>query len=133
MKETKESQKREIERQLRIYSVEVNKKYSLGAACFVFFLVGLPIGMMAKTSALGVSFIFSSIIFLFYYVMIIMGEEMGIRGTMNPALSMWLPAIIIFVFAIFLIIMSLREKSFDILVVVNFIKKLRKKKKNAYT
>ena len=131
MKETKESQKREIERQLRIYRVEVNKKYSLGAACFIFFLVGLPIGMMAKTSALGVSFIFSSIIFLFYYVMIIMGEEMGIRGTINSALSMWLPAIIIFFFAIFLIIMSLKEKSFDILIVWNFIRSLRKKKKNA--
>ena len=133
MKETKESQKREIERQLRIYTVEMNKKYSLGAACFIFFLVGLPVGMMAKTSALGVSFVFSSIIFLFYYIMIVMGEEMGVRGVLDPALSMWLPAIFILIFAITMITMSLKEKSFDILVVWNLIKNLRKKKKNAHT
>ena len=128
-KETKESQKTEIERQLRIFQIEVNKKYSLATACFVFFLIGLPIGMMAKTSALGVSFIFSAFIFLFYYVAIIMGEEMGTRGVMNPALTMWLPPLIIFICSIFLIYFSLKEKTFDILIVWNFIKNLRKKKK----
>jgi len=54
---------------------------------------------------------------------------MGTRGVMNPALTMWLPPLIIFICSIFLIYFSLKEKTFDILIVWNFIKNLRKKKK----
>jgi len=126
---TRQSQKAEIEKQVRIYNVEIYKKYSLAITCFIFMLVGLPIGMMTKTSGIGVSFSFSSIIFLIFYVFLTFGEEYAIKGYINPALSMLLSPIIFFMLAVLLIYFSIREKSFDVMVpwnaVMGFFKRVR--------
>lgn len=125
----KESQKRDLEKQIRVYVVEIHKKYSLAAACFVFLLVGLPIGMMTKTSGLGVSFTFSSLIFIAYYVMIVFGEEFGDRGIINPAFVMWIPSLFFAVIGAFLMYIAKKEKHFDVMLIVDFFKKKFKRVK----
>jgi len=129
---TRISQKADLEKQIRIYYVEIHKKYSLAITCFIFMLVGLPIGMMTKTSGIGVSFIFSSIIFLVFYFLLIFGEEFATKNILNPAFAMWLPPIIFSVLASVLIYFSSKEKSFDVMVpwnaVVRFFKRFRKRK-----
>ena len=124
-----QSQKNEIERQLRRFHVEMNKKYSLGAACFVFFLVGLAIGMMTKTSGIGVSFVFSSIIFIIFYIFLVVGEEFGEKGVINPAFSMWFPSLFFLAIGLFLVYIARKEKSFDIMVIWQFILKIVKRKR----
>jgi lipopolysaccharide export system permease protein len=128
----KQSQLNEIERQNRIFTVEIHKKYTLAISCFIFLLIGIPIGMMSKTSGIGPSFALSSVIFVFYNVMLVMGEEVGSRGIIHPALTMWIPAIVQVIAAAFLIYISLQEKTIDIRLVWNWIpgvwRKLRKRK-----
>jgi len=130
LRATRQSQKAEIEKQVRIYNVEIYKKYSLAITCFIFMLVGLPIGMMTKTSGIGVSFSFSSVIFLVFYVLLTFGEEYATKGYVNPALSMLISPIIFLVLAILLIYFSIREKSFDVMVpwnaVVGFFKRFKR-------
>jgi lipopolysaccharide export LptBFGC system permease protein LptF len=118
-----QSQKNELDRQIRAFTVEMHKKYSLALACLIMFLVGLPIGMMTKTSGIGVAFVFSSIVFSVYYAFLVLGEEMGKRGQMNAALSMWLPCILFFALSIFLIYIARKEKSFDVMVLWNWVVK----------
>jgi len=110
----KKSQIQETEKQIRIYTLEMHKKYSLAAACIIFLIVGLPIGMMTKTSGIGVSLLVSSLIFLVYYIFLIVGEEMGERGIINPALGMWFPSLIFLVIGLFLLYFAGKEKQFDI-------------------
>jgi lipopolysaccharide export LptBFGC system permease protein LptF len=116
-----QSQKNEIDRQIRAYTVEMHKKYSLAVACFIMLLVGLPIGMMTKTSGVGVAIMFSGAIFSVYYTFIVFGEQMGKRGDINPALSMWFPCIIFFMLAVFLIYIAKKEKSFDTMILWRWI------------
>jgi len=113
---TRIAQKADLEKQIRIYYVEIHKKYSLAITCFIFMLVGLPIGMMTKTSGIGVSFIFSSIIFLVFYFLLIFGEEFATKNILNPAFAMWLPPIIFSILGTVLIYFSSKEKSFDVMV-----------------
>jgi len=112
----KVAQKADMEKQIRIYFVEIHKKYSLAVTCFIFMMVGLPIGMMTKTSGIGVSFIFSSIIFLVFYFLLIFGEEFATKDILNPVLAMWLPPIIFSILGTVLIYFSSKEKSFDVMV-----------------
>ncbi|HPY96819.1 MAG TPA: LptF/LptG family permease [Candidatus Cloacimonadota bacterium] len=121
----KVAEKDEIEKTIRVYQVEMHKKYALAFACFVFFLIGAPIGMMTKTSGIGMAFSVSAVIFLIFYVMIVGGEQLGDRGLLSPALSMWIPNIIFLVLGMIVTYTSYKEKSLiDLDRLNNRIKKL---------
>lgn len=91
------------------YLVEVHKKYAIAFACFVFVLIGAPVGMMTKTSGVGMAFSVSSIVFLIYYGTLTFGEELADRGIVDPFLAMWISNIILGVLGIYLVMISVRE------------------------
>ena len=81
-------------RRMATLSVEIHKKFSLPAACFVFVLVGAPIGMRVRRAGPAVAFV-SIIFFLFYYMCLVGGEELANRLLLPPWLAMWLANIVI--------------------------------------
>ncbi len=97
---------------IRSYKVEYHKKYALAFACLVFTLMGIPIGIMTKSSGIGTSFSVSSLIFLIYYVSLIGGERLADKGMLSPWLSMWISNIIFLITAIFLTYTAKFERSF---------------------
>jgi lipopolysaccharide export system permease protein len=90
--------------------VEYHKKFSLSFAIIIFILIGIPLGLMTRTSGIGMSFSVSSLIFLVYYITLNAGEQFADKGLMPPFLSMWLANIIFLILAILLIIGSIKEK-----------------------
>ena len=52
-------------------------------------------GMMARKGGFAVSMAFSLSFFVVYWIFLIGGEEFADRGLLSPALSMWLPNIIL--------------------------------------
>lgn len=82
------------DRRIDSLQVEINKKYSIPAACVVFVLVGAPLGIRARKSGIGVAFI-SILFFVFYYLCLAGGEELADRQYLNPWLAMWTPNIVI--------------------------------------
>ncbi len=97
---------------IRSFQVEYHKKYALAFACLVFTLMGIPIGIMTKSSGIGTSFSVSSLIFLIYYVSLIGGERLADKGMLNPWLSMWISNIIFFFTAVILTYTAKFERSF---------------------
>ncbi|PID30205.1 MAG: hypothetical protein CR982_01490 [Candidatus Cloacimonadota bacterium] len=69
--------------------VELYKKYSISFACLLFVLIGAPLGLMSGKSGLGASAVLSIIIFIFYWVFLMSGEDLADRGLMNPFFAMW--------------------------------------------
>lgn len=108
----KQGEKREIEKTLRIFQVEIQKKYALAFACFIFFLIGAPVGMMTKSSGIGMAFSVSALIFIIYYMMLVGGEELGDRGFIHPYIAMWLPNLLFLILGLILTYTSYKEKSF---------------------
>lgn len=81
-------------RRIQSLNVEVQKKFSIPAACLVFVLVGAPLGIRARKSGIGVVFL-SILFFIFYWLCLAGGEEIADRMFVSPWLAMWIPNIVI--------------------------------------
>ena len=97
---------------IRKYAVEIHKKYAIAFACLIFVLVGAPVGMMTRTSGVGMAFSVSSFVFLIYYGALTLGEELADKGIVSPFLAMWISNILFGIIGIYLIIISVREMKF---------------------
>src|SRR2546427_456156 len=73
------------------YEVEIQKKYAIAAACFVFALVGAPVALRFQRGGVGLVIGMSVVVFTVYYVGLIAGEELGDRLVLTPFVAMWTP------------------------------------------
>ncbi|OYD15822.1 hypothetical protein CH333_04825 [candidate division WOR-3 bacterium JGI_Cruoil_03_44_89] len=96
------SQNREIARLL----VECHKKFSIPVSCVVFILMGAPLAMKVRKGGATGGFGLSLIFFIFYYVCLIGGEELGDRCMVPAWLSMWFPNIVLGIVGLILCIRS---------------------------
>jgi lipopolysaccharide export system permease protein len=71
------------------YDVEIQKKFSLAAACIIFVLVGAPIALRFPRGGVGLVIGVSLFIFAVYYVGLIGGEELANRSIISAFWAMW--------------------------------------------
>ena len=76
------------------YGVEIQKKFSLAAACIVFVLVGAPIALRFPRGGVGVVIGVSFFVFAVYYVGLIGGEALADNNLMPPFWAMWLDNVV---------------------------------------
>jgi len=86
------------------YAVEIQKKFSLAAACIVLVLVGAPIALRFPNGGVGLVFGVSFFIFAIYYVGLIGGEALSDRSIIPPFWAMWADNIIFSIIGILLMI-----------------------------
>ena len=110
-------------RSINNYTVELHKKFSIPLASLVFILIGAPLGIMARKGGFAVSMAFSLGFFIIYWAFLIAGEEFADRGSLSPALSMWLPNLILGFLGIFLCYRTSREQKFINFEILNIFKK----------
>jgi len=79
----------EARRERNRYDVEIQKKFSLAAACIIFVLVGAPIALRYPRGGVGLVIGVSFAIFGLYYVGLIGGETLANKAYMPPWLAMW--------------------------------------------
>jgi lipopolysaccharide export system permease protein len=91
-----------LDRTIKEYWVEIHKKYSIPVACFVFVLVGAPLGVMARRGGFGMAASLSLGFFLLYWASLIGGEKLADREIIEPWLGMWIANIVIGALGIFL-------------------------------
>ena len=82
------------QRRIQSLNVEIQKKFSIPAACHVFVLVGAPLGIRARKSGIGVVFL-SILFFIFYWLCLAGGEELADRMFVAPWFAMWVPNLVI--------------------------------------
>ena len=71
------------------YRVEIEKKFSIAAACVVFVLLGAPIALRFPRGGVGLTIGVSLGVFGIYYVGLLAGEALSDRGLLDPAAAMW--------------------------------------------
>jgi len=71
------------------YDVEIQKKFSLAAACLIFVLVGAPVALRFPRGGVGLVIGVSLFIFAVYYVGLIGGEALSDRAIISPFWAMW--------------------------------------------
>ena len=92
------------------YLVEIHKKFSTSFACFVFVLIGAPLGIMARKGGIGTGIIYSLAFFVVYWICLIGGENLADRLIISPELAMWASNVIIGIFGIFITIAMIRDR-----------------------
>jgi lipopolysaccharide export system permease protein len=71
------------------HSVEIEKKFAIAVACFIFVLLGAPIALRFPRGGVGMTIGVSLAVFGLYYVGLIVGETMADRNYMTPFWGMW--------------------------------------------
>ena len=92
------------------YMVEIHKKFSTAFACFVFILIGAPLGIMARKGGIGTGILYSLAFFVIYWICLIGGENLADRLIVSPELAMWISNVIIGVFGILLTRAMIRDR-----------------------
>ncbi len=80
---------------LNRYMVAYHKKYALSFSCFVFILVGAPLGVMARKGGFGLGAALSLLLFVLYWALMLFGESVAEYGLAGPFISVWLPNFIL--------------------------------------
>jgi lipopolysaccharide export system permease protein len=71
------------------YEVEINKKFSLAAACLIFVILGAPLALRFPRGGVGLVLLVSLMVFALYYVGLIGGESLANKGIIPPFWAMW--------------------------------------------
>ena len=92
------------------YMVEIHKKFSTAFACFIFILIGAPLGIMARKGGIGTGILYSLAFFVIFWICLIGGENLADRLVVSPELAMWISNVIIGVIGILLTRAMIRDR-----------------------
>jgi LPS export ABC transporter permease LptG len=111
-----EARRKEVEfklqmkgREWRSHWVEIHKRFALPFVCFVFVLVGIPLGISTKKGGRTSGFTISLVIILLYYILITAGEKNAMEGHLSPFLGMWGPNFLFLLVGLYLFARTARE------------------------
>lgn len=91
--------------------VEIHKKFSIPAACLVFGLFALPLGINNRRGGKASGFALSVGVLVLYYILLSNGEEAARYGKLPAWVGMWGPNILLAAAGIFLLARRNRDKS----------------------
>jgi lipopolysaccharide export system permease protein len=87
---------------IRKHQLAWYRKFSLSFACLIFFFIGAPLGAIIRKGGFGMPFLVSTILFMIYYIITIMGEKFVREEIMPVFIGSWLSSAALFPFGIFL-------------------------------
>lgn len=99
----------------RYLYLEFHRRFSLPFACFVFAVIGVPIGIQNVRSGRGSGFSLGIFIILLYYIVLSAGRILGERGLLHPAAAVWLPNLMFFIAGVYLFRKSAREEQLPLI------------------
>jgi lipopolysaccharide export system permease protein len=91
------------------YLVELHKRFSIPFACFVFGLIGTPLGIQSRRAGKSGGYAISLVLLLIYYIFITAGESLGDDGRLPVVLAVWTPNILLGIAGMFLLIRMARR------------------------
>ena len=87
---------------LRNHQIELQKKFTLSFACFIFFFIGAPLGAIIRKGGLGMPTVISVFLFVFYYSIDLLGMKMAKQSVLPVWQGMWMSSVILLGLGIFL-------------------------------
>ena len=82
-------------KEINSMEVEIQKKYSIPAACIAFMLIGAPLGSLARKGGFATGIGLSIFFFIIYWAFLITGEQMADSGKIPAFWAMWSPNFIL--------------------------------------
>lgn len=89
-------------RKLRKHDIEWHRKFTLSIACLIFLFIGAPLGAIIRKGGLGLPTVISTLLFILYYVISLLGQKFVEEGLLSSFNGMWLSSFILIIAGIFL-------------------------------
>jgi lipopolysaccharide export system permease protein len=89
---------------------ELHRRFSLPFSCVVFALLALPLSIRPAWGFRSHGFAISIAIIVAYYVLLTVGETLGKKGSLPPALALWLPNFVLGTLGSMLFLRTAQEK-----------------------
>lgn len=84
------------------YWIEFHRKFALTYAILVLFFIGAPLGAIVKKGGFGAPVVIAAILFMVYFVLISIGENLAKTDVVSPFVGMWFAGLILTPIALFL-------------------------------
>lgn len=72
------------------YWIEFHRKFALTYAIIVLFFVGAPLGALVKKGGFGAPVVIATLIFMIYFIILSIGDNLADTYVIEPWLGMWL-------------------------------------------
>ncbi len=103
-KEPKEMTIRELKQHIKMlkqeyvetgkYELEMHQRFAIPMACFIFALIGVPLGIQPHRSSSTIGFGISVLIIFIYYAIMMFSGALGKGSAIPPMLAAWTPNLI---------------------------------------
>jgi lipopolysaccharide export system permease protein len=94
------------------YEIELHKRYAIPFTCFVFALIGVPLGIQPHRSGRSYGFILSILILIAYYVSLTASEILAARKIIPAFAAGWIPNLLFSGLGIYLLVKTASESPF---------------------
>jgi len=75
------------------YWIEFHRKFALTYSIIILFFVGAPLGAIIKKGGFGAPVVIAAIIFMIYFIILSIGENLANEHVVSPFLGMWMSGI----------------------------------------
>lgn len=99
-----------MERDIDKYLIEFNRKFSLTMTIIVLFFVGAPLGAIVKKGGFGAPVVIAALLFMVYFILISLGENLASNGTLTPVVGMWMPTFVLAPVAVWLTRSAMKDR-----------------------
>jgi lipopolysaccharide export system permease protein len=94
---------------------ELHRRLSAPLAPLLFALLALPFSTFSQRSGRSGGFIVGLVIYLAYYLLVSLGETLTAEGNLPPLLTFWVPHLLLFAVAVYLLRQSALERPVAVL------------------
>ena len=96
-------------RELRLFQIEWNKKFTLSIACLVLFIIGAPLGSIIRKGGLGMPLVIAVIFFLIWHLINMFGEKFVRQDLLSPITGIWMSTYILLPIGFFLVYKAMND------------------------
>lgn len=91
------------------FLIEFHRKFALTVAIIVLFFVGAPLGAIVRKGGFGAPVVIAALLFMVYFVLITIGDNLAASGTVSPFFGMWFATMVLVPIAIWLMRSAARD------------------------
>ena len=96
-------------RELRLFQIEWNKKFTLSIACLVLFIIGAPLGSIIRKGGLGMPLVIAVIFFLVWHLINMFGEKFVRQDILSPFSGIWMSTYLLLPIGFFLVYKAMND------------------------
>jgi lipopolysaccharide export system permease protein len=100
--------------QINNIQVRFHKIMAMPFACFALGILAVPLGIQSKSERPSLGLVVGLFFFLVYYLLLSAGHVFGESGRMPPLLAMWAPNVVMGCLGVYMLVGSVRERSYSI-------------------